>query len=68
MKRLTEKEVIARIRDKCTALGSNRAFAELCGISGTYLQYILAGERPPTETVLGPLGIKRETIYVDIEH
>ena len=66
MKRLTEKQVIARIRAACKAAGSNRAFAEICGISTTYLQYVLAGERPPTEAVLAPIHIQRTTEYREI--
>lgn len=65
MKRLTNKQVIARIRAACTKAGSNKAFAASIGISETYLQYILAEIRPPTKVVLEPLGLRWEKFVVE---
>lgn len=65
MKRLRLKVVLDRIRAECSRVGIDR-YAQRCGVTEQYLYSILAGTRPPTETVMGPLGIQRETIYVEV--
>jgi len=67
MKRLRLTTVLNRIRAECDRVGIDR-YAQRCGVTEQYLYSILASTRPPTKTVLAPLGIKRETIYVDIEN
>lgn len=65
MRKLRPHIVTARIRAECDRVGIAN-YSQRCGVTVQYLYSILSGARPPTETVLSPLGIKRETIYVEV--
>jgi hypothetical protein len=65
MKRLRLVTVLNRLRAECDRVGIQR-YAQRCGVTEQYMYQILAMKRPPTETVLAPLGIQRETIYVEV--
>lgn len=66
MKKLSLTAVMKRLRGQVGTDGV-ALYAERCGVTPQYLYAILAGDRPPTKTVLAPLGIRREIVYVEGE-
>ena len=60
----TEAEVLKRIRVECNKLGSQKAYAEFCGVGHSYIRRVLCGDRSPTPAILKPLGLKRIVTYV----
>lgn len=61
--RMTEAEVIERLKDACALAGSARAWGEKHGVSGQYIGAVIARRRPPGKKVLQALGIVRVTEY-----
>ena len=60
---MSEQEVLDIIRQAVDRAGSQKAFAELCGVSAPYLSDVLKGNRSPGERILNQLGIKKFTDY-----
>jgi transcriptional regulator with XRE-family HTH domain len=61
---LTKSEVLTRLRDAIREAGSQKAFAEKCGVSTSYMSDIANGARMPTDRVLRHLRIKRMLVFV----
>ena len=53
---MTEKQMLAVIRDAVDKAGSLRKAANEFGCSPTFLSLVLSGKMPPTSAVLRPLG------------
>lgn len=64
-KPLSVDKVRAKIAAECERLGSQKAYAEACGVSPSYVHDVIKGRREPTEPILTPLGIERQIIFVE---
>jgi hypothetical protein len=51
------------LRAECAKAGSQKAWAEAHGISPAYLSDVMTGRREPSDSILGPLGLKRVVSY-----
>lgn len=57
--RMTEAQVIERIRKEADRAGSLRALAREWGVTHNYLSFVTRGIQPPGPTVLKKLGLRR---------
>ena len=62
---MTDRAVMQRIRDLVNTLGSQKKAAKRLGVSAAYLGELLRGTRTPGPKVLGALGLRKETNYVE---
>jgi len=60
---MTEDEVRAMIRDKCMAMGSQKAVAEAFGVSQQFLGDVLLRNRALGKKMLAGLGLRRVVTY-----
>ena len=61
---MTADEVRDRMRQACQKAGSAKAWADMHGISPSYLNDALGGRRTPGAKILEALGLTRIVIYV----
>ncbi len=61
---LTRAEVLALLRARVIAAGSQKAFAVASGISEAHLSKVLSGQSEPGDLVLRALGLTRVTRFV----
>lgn len=64
---MSESEVLDIIRQHIDRVGSQKAFAELCGVSAPFLSDVLRGYRRPGEKILSYIGIKKTEDYEYIQ-
>lgn len=61
-------DVLAALRDRVAAAGSQRAWARACNISAPYVSDVLNGRRQPGPAILRALGLEaietRSTVYI----
>jgi transcriptional regulator with XRE-family HTH domain len=57
------KEVMARLHEEIEYTGSEAKLARLIGVSRSYLNRIVHGEKPPQGKVLKFLGFKTTELY-----
>lgn len=55
---VTTPEVVALLRDGCTAAGSQRAYAEANGLHPSDLAAVLKGTRAPTRSIRHAVGVE----------
>lgn len=60
---LTEEEVYDELHCEIKRWGTQRAFADICGVSGAYMSDVVNKRRVPGVKILDKLGIKARTIY-----
>jgi len=60
---MNEAALIKLLRRECSKVGSQRAYAELHGISHSYLRRVLCGDRAPPDALLNSLKLKRVVLY-----
>lgn len=58
--------VYGEMRRRIRAAGSQKAWAQAIGVSEAYLSDVLNGRRDPGESILGPLGLRKEVRYVKV--
>lgn len=61
---LSTEEALQRLEEGIAKAGGVQEYADLCGCSAGFISHVRVGRRPLNDTVLKPLGIRRETIYV----
>ena len=59
----TRKEVLAELRQRCKLFRSEAEMARAIGVSRSYLNRIMRGEKPPEGKVLKWLRYKRVEVY-----
>ncbi len=62
---LIRKEVVEELRLLANSMSSEKALAEIIGVSPAYLNDILSGRRNPGPAVLKFLKLEKRTIYVE---
>ena len=60
---MTHADLIDRLRAKCAEAGSQAALARQIGVSRMYINNILNGHAPISDTVLNGIGIERVVTY-----
>lgn len=60
---ITEERVLECLREECERLGSQKAFAELHGLSTAYINDVMRGRRDFGPAILAALGIERVVTY-----
>lgn len=55
---MTEDEVRDLIRQKCTELGGQSAFARTCGVQPQFISMVLTGKRAPSDVILEAVGVE----------
>lgn len=61
------KAVLALLRERVDAAGSQRAWASAHGLSHSYVGEVLRGSRAPGARVLHALGLRRDVIFTPVE-
>lgn len=59
-------DVLARLRRACREAGNQQAWAAANGVSPTYLSDVLNARREPGDAILGALGLRKITRYVEM--
>lgn len=59
-------EIVGKLAELVTVLGSQRAAALKLGITQAYLSDLILGKRKPGPRVLKALGIERDVTYREI--
>ncbi len=67
MKTVSYQDVVIRLAAWVAGFGSQKQAARVLGVSPQYLNDILRGSRTPTDRVLLKVGLKRMTVYVELE-
>ena len=67
MKTLDYQDAIIRLAAWVAGFRSQKQAARALGVSPQYLSDLLRGSRLPTDRVLLKVGLKRLTIYVELE-
>lgn len=57
--------LFARLRDACSAAGSQKAWAERHGLSPSYVNDVLNDRTPPGDAILSALGLRKVVRYVE---
>lgn len=60
----TADDVLSVLRDECTSLGSQKAWAKKQGVSPAYVNDILQGRREISDRVAEMLGFERHVIFI----
>lgn len=60
---LGEREFFDLLNTACGVAGSQKAFAEQCGVSAQYLHSVLHAKQAPSPAILGAIGLRRVTFY-----
>jgi len=63
LKQISLASVYGRIRIAINKAGTQKAWAEEIGVSPQFLNDVLHGKRQPSDRMLKPLGIIRQTTY-----
>ena len=58
----TEQAVLQLLREACAKAGSQTKWAAANGISGPYVNDVLRGNRPPGDSVLRGLGLRKAPV------
>lgn len=61
----TRKDVLKLLKEEIEYTGSEAGFARLVGVSRSFLNRVMSGEKPPTGKVLKFLGFKKAVVYID---
>ena len=61
---MTQKEVRAMLAEKIALCPSEAAMARMIGVSRSYFNRVVRGEKPPQGKVLRFLGLKESVVYV----
>ena len=61
--RINESAVRAMLRRECGAAGGQSAWADLHGISNSYVNDIVMGRRPISKLIAKRLGLKRVILF-----
>lgn len=60
---ITEERVLECLREECERLGSQKAFADLHGLSTAYINDVLRGRRELGPAILAALDVERVVTY-----
>lgn len=60
---LSDKQVVAMIREACEVSGGQKPWADRHGFSTGYLNDVLQGRRHPSRKVLDAIGVVRIVTY-----
>ncbi|MGU3282458.1 hypothetical protein [Methylobacterium mesophilicum] len=63
---VTAADVVARLRDRVAAAGSQKAFAQSAGLHGSDLCQVLRGRAAPSERQCNAVGVERVLILRDV--
>lgn len=63
MSDLTESEMIEIVKAEIIRLGSQKAYAEKCGVAEQVISDILKGRRALTDKTVAPLRFKRKVVF-----
>lgn len=61
---LTHREVLVKLAEKIALCPSEAALARMIGVSRSYFNRVVRGEKPPQGKVLRFLGLKEAVVYV----
>lgn len=65
---LTEQQFQARLAELAKAAGSNAETGRRLGVTGQFIDYLIAGKRKPGKKLLSAIGArKRVMIEIDVE-
>lgn len=59
---MTDLDPVEALKRAVEDAGSQNALARKIGVSQAYLSQVLSGARPPSDTLLGALGLKRVVV------
>lgn len=61
---LTRVELFALLRKSCSDAGGQSAWAEMHGVSASYLSDVVNSRREPGDKILAGLGLRKVVRYV----
>lgn len=59
-------DITGRIQTACRADGSQKAFADRCGVTKQFVGLVLNGVRQPSDTILAAVGVRKVIRYEDM--